>query len=697
MAHAAVAHTTAGPRVADAPPTAGDVGSLAAAFLAASEDAFVAVDDAFTVLAWNAAAEELFGWSATEVLGSPVPLFSEEEQAGILAAPETAFPERLPAALVRRRRDGTAVTVVVRQQLALDYEGRKVYGWFLREAGPGEAVLEQRNLLSQALVEAVRVDEVRELVSRAVTDLLGADRAVVLTPCPYGEHLHGHVAFGAHQEDAEQLTVDLAEPGRAQRAATSRTLETGALTFARDRPEATLFVPMGPTHTRWVLALVYPDGVPANATLPQLARALAGEAWAALRRVELVGELEAKIEILEATAAVSGSAGLDLDRVLEAVCRHAAVALSCERAAVYLRPAGPPEEGSDGELELAHVYASDLEAVPEDDDEFVGRRAAAEFLRRQEPVVVQEAAGCPFLDGLWHPERGAVSVFGLPLRVGNRDLGVLIVAHTVAHPRGFTNLCQQVGGSIAQQAALAIENARLFGNERETVRRLSELDRMKADYVAGISHDLRTPLTGLLGFVKTLRRTNEAASPEERREYLETMERQANRLAGMVEALLMGARLEAGELGPDDTTVFGLDELVGESLTMLDPDRRARVQVTAAPGVRVRGDRSQLLRVIGNLVDNALAYSPGSGSVRVVVEHGGHEAVVSVSDDGPGIPEEELPQLFQRYRPGGARQGGSLGLGLYITEGIVSSHGGRITVDTDRGRGTTFTVALPRA
>lgn len=543
--------------------------------------------------------------------------------------------------------------------------------------------LDQRNRLSRRLVDAVRPEDVAEVIIDAARGMLGAQRAVILAPCAPKEHLHGIRALGTFQEQAEQVVLPLVEDTPWGRAANGE-LATGRITLGEGTGDA-LFVPMGPVEDQQVLALVC-DGLDTEPLVADLARALADEAWLAFQRAELVAQLEGKVEILEATAAVASVAGLDLDHTLEAVAAHAATALSCERAAVYLR-------GPDGELALARLHAVDLDVETD-----AGARTAREVLERGDEVLIQDATTCAFLDGPWHPEIGAVAVFGLPLRVGERDIGVLVVAHTERNPRGFTSLCRQVGASVAQQAALAIEHARLFAAEQDNVRRLEELDQIKADYVAGISHDLRTPLTGLLGFTKTLNRLGPDVDPERLTRYLGMMERQAMRIVAMVEDLLLAARLERGDVAPGSATVVDLGNLLADALDLYAPEQRRRLHIDVHDTVPVAADESQLIRVLHNLIDNALKYAPEETPVEIEVCSVGGQALFVVTDHGPGVGEEEREQIFERFSSG--RQGmqrGSTGLGLYISRGIARGHGGDLVYVDREGDGACFELRLPLA
>lgn len=658
------------------------------AVLDACPQGFIAVDEHLRVVRWNDTARRILGWSLTEVVGAPDPSIPPDlaDATGRYARDRFAGVTRSEDRVGERvAKDGTSRTLVETGTVLLELPAGRVLGVFFREASDDDVRQQLQSRLSRELVDAVREDEVLHVLSRAVERILGADRAAVLTVCPSGEHLHGRQAIGGLQEEVEQVRIDLdASPrGCAWAAALDGDPCAGMLPGPAG-PTPALFVPMGPSGGRRVLAVLYRDTVPSDSGLVAAARTLADEAWLALERAGLVGELEGKVEILEATAAVAASAGLDLVETGQAIARHAAAALSCERAALYLRD-------DDGGLTLLTLHASDLAT-----DTDAGARTALTVIERGDPVLVQDAATCDFLDGPWHAERGAVSVYGLPLEVAGRDIGVLVVAHTVAHPRGFTNLCQQVGAAVAQQAALALEHARLYAQQQATVDQLRELDQLKADYVAGLTHDLKTPLTGLSGFVQTLRRLGDSVSPEDRRTYLAVMERQSARLIEMVEDLLLAAKLDAGDgedLGQRET--LDLATLASDVVARYEPAGTDRLQVLAGRSL-ARGDASQLTRVVENLVDNALKYAE-EGPVEITVRVDGADAVLSVRDHGPGVPTAEQDRIFDRFRAGEAGQARrSTGLGLYIARGIARANGGDLEVRTPRdGVGVAFDLRLP--
>ncbi len=661
-------------------------GSLHRAAVDALPMGFAAVDAAGSVIAWNVEAARMLGWTAEEVLGKRDPSVIESAEhydAGLARVTSGGVSREF---VTRRHRDGHEVTFEVHGVLTFeDDDGRPVVGAFFSEPASDEVRAGRRNELSRALVDAVTEEDVIKALATALPRLVGASGGVVLRPCEPGRHLHGSRMLGGVQEDAESLELDFGGDEPWSFAALGEP-QFGSLSLPAAGDVPAMFVAMGPPTERDVLALLYPDGTPTDPSIVSTARAIADEAWIALQRAALIGELEGKIEILEATARVASSAGLELEESLTRICEHAAAALSCERAAIYLRD-------EDDELRLVHLHATDVDLDADPD----GRDLAIEVMSEGTEIIVQDVSSCDFASGPWHHEAGAVSVFGIPLRVADREIGVLAVAHTQANPRGFTNLCQQVGAAAAQQAALAIDNARLYRREQSTVSSLRELQQLREDYIAGITHDLRTPLTGLVGFTRTLRRFGDSVAPEQRAQYLEVMERQANRLVAMVEDLLLAARMESGDVEPAERAPVDLAEVIAEVLALYDEATLPRVEVVdAPPGLCAVGDRAQLSRIVQNLIDNALKYSDEGTNVALSLTRAGPSLELRVADRGEGIAPENLDRVFERFARGSSgERRGSTGLGLFISRGIARGHGGDVSVESVLGEGSTFVVRLP--
>ncbi len=245
------------------------------------------------------------------------------------------------------------------------------------------------------------------------------------------------------------------------------------------------------------------------------------------------------------------------------------------------------------------------------------------------------------------------------------------------------------------------------------VTSLRRAEQMRADFVANASHELRTPLASLIGFIETLR--GPARDDEEARDrFLGIMHEQATRMGRLVGDLLSLSRIELNEHLPP-TQAIALDAILDNLAATFELQaarRKMRVQLDCPASLpKVVGEEDELAQLFQNLIDNALKYGRPGTVVRIAASRpartpGGfprapHGAVaVAVSDEGDGIAREHLPRLterFYRVDPARSKQAGGTGLGLAIVKHIVSRHRGVLTIESDVGRGSTFTVFLPAA
>jgi two-component system sensor histidine kinase ResE len=220
------------------------------------------------------------------------------------------------------------------------------------------------------------------------------------------------------------------------------------------------------------------------------------------------------------------------------------------------------------------------------------------------------------------------------------------------------------------------------------------------DFVANVSHDLKTPLTAITGWSQALL-DGAADTPDEQQRAAQTIHDEAERMARLVNELLDLARLESGQLQMKMRPV-DLSEIMADVYHSHVPQARARsidLELENPGPLMVHGDPDRLTQVFTNLADNALAYTPTGGKVRLVTRADDGWAEGIVTDNGPGIPEEELPRVFERfYRLEKSRarseDGRGAGLGLAIVHELVTAHGGRISVSSSLGLGTAFVVRL---
>jgi two-component system phosphate regulon sensor histidine kinase PhoR len=225
------------------------------------------------------------------------------------------------------------------------------------------------------------------------------------------------------------------------------------------------------------------------------------------------------------------------------------------------------------------------------------------------------------------------------------------------------------------------------------------LEVLRRDFVANASHELKTPVAAVRALAETLL-TALPDDPDAGRRFAERVGREAERLEVLVRDLLDLSRVERGTLDVEPVDLVGLAKEVAGGYADLAEERRVKLRTELRPDVSVRGDRAQLGLLLSNLLDNALRHTPARGSVRVRLDTVESRAVLQVADSGEGIPAGERSRVFERfYRvdKARARQTGGTGLGLAIVRHVAEAHGGDVRVDSELGRGATFTVTLPVA
>jgi signal transduction histidine kinase len=252
-----------------------------------------------------------------------------------------------------------------------------------------------------------------------------------------------------------------------------------------------------------------------------------------------------------------------------------------------------------------------------------------------------------------------------------------------------------------QNEVLANQAGKLKGlleKEHHTVDELRELNRMKGEFVAVVSHELRTPVTALIGYAKMLRQPEFADDPAMRKEFLGRMERQGDRLLRLVENLLTASNLENHQLPVSVSRVL-FEDLVREVIEGLGSEAN-RVHADVPDDLPVlTTDRQLLSRVLQNLVDNALKYSPDGSPCELQARADGTDRIMfRVRDYGIGIQPDEISRIFERFYQidsSSTRTFRGTGLGLSLVQDLLRHLGGTIDVQSEPGQGSTFTVSLP--
>jgi len=268
---------------------------------------------------------------------------------------------------------------------------------------------------------------------------------------------------------------------------------------------------------------------------------------------------------------------------------------------------------------------------------------------------------------------------------------------------------QDLGPTAASAAAGRDEVAglaRAFESMAETINHqvglLKERDALRRELVAGVSHDLRTPLASIRGYLQKLLEQIEAGtlSSERLRDFLETIQRNALRLDTLVTSLFELARIEAlsEKITPADFSIASLlDELVNR-FELLAKEREIKIlRDYPAQPLTIEADRALLDRALSNLIENAIRYTDNNGVVRIELSGSGDQIMIAVKDSGRGIPEAEQERIFEKfYRGDSARSEGGMGLGLAITKRIIDAHNGQITLESRPALGCCFKITLAR-
>jgi signal transduction histidine kinase/response regulator of citrate/malate metabolism len=327
-------------------------------------------------------------------------------------------------------------------------------------------------------------------------------------------------------------------------------------------------------------------------------------------------------------------------------------------------------------------------------------------IRETKPVLIADAQSDP----RFHQGIDAVtgmttrSLLAVPLISKGAALGVIEAINTT--PGAFDQHDLELLEALTSSAAIAIENARLYATEQQRAAALARaleqqrrLDRLQREFIQNVSHELRTPLALIRGHAETLENGWLGDLQAEQKESISVIARRALMLTKMVNDIINVLEVEQRELMREP---IDLDALVRACLAEFRAaaERADLVLIPEiAPGLpQVSGDPLALRRVLDNLVGNALKFTPAGGRVTVQVYCSGETARLQVADTGIGIPDEHLGRIFERfYQVDGSptRKYGGMGLGLALVKELVEAHGGQIAVESEVGRGSTFTVTLP--
>jgi signal transduction histidine kinase len=283
-----------------------------------------------------------------------------------------------------------------------------------------------------------------------------------------------------------------------------------------------------------------------------------------------------------------------------------------------------------------------------------------------------------------------------PLLLGARTIGMLSLSRDT--PDSFSDDEVELIALLGRLVATAVQNIRAYEAERRRVEELGRLSQLRADFVSLVSHELRSPMAAVIGAARTLQDRWRMLSAPQRESFLALIGDETTRLAELVGDVLDTSRIEAGTFSYRFEEV-DLSRVVDEAVETAVLAQQEVPVVTSVHGLlpAIRGDRARLRQVLGNLIENAVKYSPEDGEVRVSATAGNGAVRIAVKDSGPGIPRDQQARIFEKFGrvdvPGASKPG--TGLGLFIARSIAEAHGGSLEVASGSEPGSTFTLTLP--
>jgi signal transduction histidine kinase/predicted transcriptional regulator with HTH domain len=294
---------------------------------------------------------------------------------------------------------------------------------------------------------------------------------------------------------------------------------------------------------------------------------------------------------------------------------------------------------------------------------------------------------------------GVRAIVFAPMVWEDRGIGAIFVGRDHAGP--FSEKDIALLKTFANQAVIAIQNARLFNEIQEKSRQLEVANKHKSEFLANMSHELRTPLNAIIGFSEVLLERLFGDVNDKQEDYLKDIHSSGRHLLGLINDILDLSKVEAGRMELDRTT-FDLQSALSTAMTLVR-ERAQRhnvaLRLTATPDLGdVTADERKLKQILVNLLSNAVKFTPDGGSVEVSAVREPDNVVIAVRDTGIGIAPEDQDAVFEEFRQVGrdyTRKQEGTGLGLALTRRFVELHGGRLTVESELGKGSTFKFNLP--
>ena len=542
----------------------------------------------------------------------------------------------------------------------------------------------------------------REIVN-VISDSLSADRVLLFVYEPSGNYLELKVDGG------DELRILLSDEPLLARVVRNRTPELSNDVSA-DTPGHSTLVERYNARQLIAAPLVAGDqvlgvlvGVDSlrdgtfSTTDLRLLAVVADRAALAIHNAELVTALQRQVQELDGLQRLSKllTSTDDLDGVIGESIRIVSEMVKCEKMAVLLYDEetdnlighAPAYGMTDIELELLHIPLSEPSL-------------GGTVFRTNTPLMSNDARNDSWVSPRFRELLEMDTLLVVPLGTGSKPIGILKAIN--AEKGYFDENDLRFTSILGSRVGSVVEGSMARERERELMRQLREADRTKTEFVSMLAHELRGPMTTVMGFGYTLRDQGDALPEQKRKDILGIIVREVERLARMVNDLLDVSRMDSGALSYQFEPM-ALDELI-ESLMEVHTSLKAShlIDVDIEEGLpKVLADKDRIQQVLLNLLTNATRYSPEGTAILLTVRSRPDEGdvLVTVADEGIGIPAQDSERIFEKFsmlpKPGWTKKG--TGLGLFITKGIVEAHGGRLWVESELGTGSRFNFTLPQA